>query len=96
VADYRFVDTWPTDTGVDWWNECRTKLNVVIDAYNEWQVDGFPVERRQRVVAMIRLGLQTIGQRDGGSSYREELEGMLAFVERNTGADRHRRTGDRQ
>ena len=76
-VDYEFEEKWNIDTPIEWWNECRTELNKIIDVYNQWQLDGFKEEEKQHLVANITFGMQTIGQRDGGSGYLETLEKMM-------------------
>ena len=79
--EYRFEEAWPANTGIGWWDESRTKLNTIIDAYNQWQLDGFDEGASERVRAKIIFGIQTFAEEDGGSNYRELLEKMLTFVE---------------
>ena len=82
-TNYNFVEEWPTDSPIKWWNEGRTKLNVIIKAYNQWQIDGFNSEEATRLRAQIICGLQTFTQKDGGSKWGKELRGMLEFVDEN-------------
>lgn len=42
--------------------------------------DDFDIEKSKLVLAKIEYGKQTIGSRDGGSGYMEELEKMEEFV----------------
>ena len=80
-TEYNFVSEWPTGTGIDWWDAGRTELNVIIKAYNQWQIDGFDAEEAVRLRAQIICGVQTFASRDGGGGWRDELEGMLQSVE---------------
>jgi len=60
---------------------CRIELNKIIECYNTWQMeDDFDIEKSKLVLAKIEYGKQTIGSRDGGSGYMEELEKMEEFV----------------
>lgn len=78
---YRFVKKWDEDTNITWWKECRIELNKIIECYNDWQItDDFDENRAKFVLAKIEYGKQTIGSRDGGSGYMEELEQMEEFV----------------
>ena len=80
--NYNFVEEWDTNSTIKWWNEGRTKLNVIIKAYNQWQTDGFNVEEGIRLRTQIIQGLQGFTQEDGGSGSKwgKELRGMLEFV----------------
>ncbi len=79
--EYKFKDRWSENTGIGWWNECRRELNKIIDFYNTWQMeDNFSEEKAKLVLAKIEYGKQTIGSRDGGDYYLQELEDMEQFV----------------
>jgi len=79
--EYKFVKKWDEDTNITWWKECRIELNKIIECYNTWQMeDDFDIEKSKLVLAKIEYGKQTIGSRDGGSGYMEELEKMEEFV----------------
>lgn len=79
--NYKFVKRWDEDTTITWWKECRIELNKIIDSYNAWQIDDdFDIEKSKRLLAKIEYGKQTIGSRDGGSGYMEDLEQMEEFV----------------
>jgi len=80
-TEYNFVEEWPTDTDIPWWNEGRAKLNEIIKPYNQWQIDGFDAEQGIRLRAQIICGMQTFATRDGGGGWLDELRGMLQFVE---------------
>lgn len=83
MITYKFLEEWDEDVGVTWWKTSRTKLNVIIRMYNQWQIDGFPDSEKQKLLANIEFGIQTIGSQDGGLGYREELQKMRDFVEQN-------------
>ena len=79
--EYKFKDTWNEDTDIPWQKECRGKLNKIIEVYNNWQIDyDVDKEKSKVVLAKIEYGKQTIGSRDGGSGYRDELDEMEEFV----------------
>ena len=79
--EYKFIKKWDENTSIDWWNECRKELNKIIDCYNNWQIeDDFSEEKAKIVLAKIEYGKQTIGSRDGGGGYWDELDEMEKFV----------------
>lgn len=77
---YKFENKWDEDVNMSWWKSSRIELNKIIDAYNEWQIDGFDKDKSNRVLALIEYGKQTIGSRDGGEGYFEVLLRMQSFV----------------
>ena len=77
---YKFMELWNEDTEISWWKECRTALNLIIQEYNDWQIDGFDHDRAVKVNAKIEHGIQTIGNKDGGACYMEDLIEMQSFV----------------
>ena len=82
--EYNFIKKWNEDSPIEWWNECRIELNKIIDVYNKWQMeDDFDEDKSKLVLAKIEYGKQTIGVRDGGSGYLEQLEEMEDFVKNN-------------
>ena len=79
--EYNFKNKWYLTTEIDWWNECRKELNEIIDCYNNWQKeDNFSEEKSVLLLAKIEYGKQTIGSRDGGSEYWNDLDEMEKFV----------------
>lgn len=77
---YKFMELWNEDTEISWWKECRTALNLIIQEYNDWQIEGFDHDRAIKVNAKIEYGIQTIGNKDGGVRYMEDLIEMQFFV----------------
>lgn len=82
--NYYFKQKWDEDVPIDWWKESRIELNKIIDAYNYWQIEGFSRDKAIQILGFIEYGKQTIGSKDGGSGYLEELEDMERFVELNS------------
>jgi hypothetical protein len=82
--NYYFKQKWDENVPIEWWKECRIELNKIIDVYNYWQIEGFSRDKAIQVLAFIEYGKQTIGSRDGGSGYLEELEDMERFVQLNS------------
>lgn len=41
------------NTNIEWWNVNRRKLNEVIHAFNQWQINGFSTHGRAVVEAMV-------------------------------------------
>ena len=80
---YKFISKWSENTDIKWWNEARRELNIIITAYNQWQIDGFKEEELERLRALFEYGKQTIGSMDGGSRYFEAIEEMEEFVNFN-------------
>jgi hypothetical protein len=79
-----FLEEWSETTGINWWNEGRKKLNKIIRKFNKWQrVHDFDPEKSRKLLSRIEEGKQTIGAKDGGSGYLEELEKMESFVNQN-------------
>lgn len=78
--EYKFKTKWDENTDISWWKLSRIELNKIIDAYNNWQIEGFQKDVTQVVFAKIQYGKQTIGSQNGGSGYLEELEEMEDFV----------------
>ena len=71
---------WDVKTDIDWWNTSRKKLNKIIDAYNNWQINGFDIDKSKKLLSKITYGKETIGSQDGGSGYWDELNEMENFV----------------
>lgn len=82
-SEYQFLKEWPEDSPIGWWNAGRKQLNIVIRAYNQWQLGGFDADGATKLRAQIIYGMQTFADRDGGGGWMEELEKMLQFVEEN-------------
>ena len=82
--NYYFKQKWSEDVPIDWWRQSRIELNKIIDIYNYWQIGGFSRDEAKKVLSYIEYGKQTIGSKDGGSGYLEELEDMEQFVELNS------------
>lgn len=83
MKEYRFVKEWDEDCDIQWWKECRIELNKIIKKYNKWQYKhDFDGKKALKLLALIEYGKQTIGNRDGGSGYLEELLGMEGFVKK--------------
>ncbi len=81
MENYRFVTLWDEDTNIDWQKKSRIELNAIIKFYNTWQMEyNFDADKATIVLAKIVYGKQTIGAKDGGSGYLEELEKMEEFV----------------
>lgn len=80
MSEYQFVQEWPEDSPIEWWNAGRKQLNIVIRAFNQWQIDGFEKDEVKKLRAQIIHGMQTFATRDGGN-WMAELQGMLDFVE---------------
>ncbi len=80
----KFKSKWDETSPIGWWNECRKELNKIIDCYNTWQMEhNFSEEKSKEVLVKIEYGKQTIGSRDGGSGYWDELDEMEQFVKSN-------------
>lgn len=77
----QFVEKWPRGTGIQWWDECRSELNAIIEAYNQWQIDGMSPDGKQKVLNLIEYGKQILGTKDGGGGYHQQLVEMQTFVE---------------
>lgn len=75
---YKFITPWPETTNIGWQINGRRSLNKVIDAFNQWQIDGFG--DATTLLALIEHGKQTYAAQDGGSGYMDELETMLHFI----------------
>lgn len=75
---YKFVTEWDTNISVPHWVKDRQALNKIINAYNEWQIDGFKCNKQQKVLALIEFGYQTFAVDNEG--YLNILEPMEAFV----------------
>jgi len=81
MPEIQFVEEWATNTPIDWWNDCRKKLNKVIRRYNKWQTKkDFDAGYGIKLLALIRHGQDTIGSRDGGSGYRSLLDNMEKHI----------------
>ena len=79
--EYQFEAEWDENTDIEWWNKGRRELNVAIRQYNEWQIEGKDEQEKKRLLARIEYGIQTYGQRDGGSTWLEVLQRMKKYVE---------------
>lgn len=81
MIKYKFQNEWnPEEAVCEWQRDGRTKLNKIIQIYNQWQIDGFPQEEKQRLLANIEYGIQTFASEDGCSGYRDVLYKMQQFV----------------
>jgi hypothetical protein len=81
----QYFNEWSEKSSIAWWNEGRSKLNIVIRLVNDWTLDGCPRDGVSRLLCRIDMGLQTFGAEDGGSCWAECLEGMLAYVTERSG-----------
>lgn len=74
--ELRFVKRWhstdPTISGST--RVAREELNGIIDMYNQWQLDGRPIDRIDKLLRYIEYGLQLLDA-------EEELTGMKKYVE---------------
>lgn len=83
---YNFKRLWPTNTSISWWYEGRSLLNVVIERYNQWQLDGFNPGEVTPLIALIEYArAQLEPHRDGGSEWFREMDEMEAFVREAAG-----------
>jgi len=81
MPEIQLVEEWATDTEIDWWNDCRKKMNKVIRKYNKWQMKkDFDAAYGTKLLVLVRHGKDTIGSRDGGSGYLEELDKMERHI----------------
>lgn len=79
--EYKFKIKWDEDTDITWWKTSRIELNKIISEYNAWQIDhDFDMSLVKPLLAKIEYGKQTIGSRDGGSGYWDELDEMEKFI----------------
>ncbi len=81
--EYKFKEKWDENTDINWWKESRIELNKIIEIYNNWQIEGCGSIRAKFLLTKIEYGKQTIGARDGGSGYFDELDEMETFVKEN-------------
>lgn len=78
---YNFKKLWPTNTDIWWWDEGRSALNIVIERYNQWQLNGFDPNEVTPLLAFIEYTrAQLEHRRDGGSEWFREMDEMEAFV----------------
>ena len=88
MPNIQLIEEWPTNTRIAWWNDCRKKLNKVIRKYNKWQLKrDFDVAYGTELLALVRHGKNTIGSRDGGGGYKEELVRMEMHILSVTGGE---------
>lgn len=79
--DFRLVEEWDEHIGISWWKACRTKLNVVIRLYNNWQTEkGFDPAEGRILIAHLKNCKEEMPE-NGGSGYIEEIDNMIEFVE---------------
>lgn len=82
MKEYRFVGKWDENCDIQWRKECRIELNKIIKKYNKWQYKhDFDRKKALKLLTLIEYGKQTIGSRNGGSGYLEQLLDMEKFVE---------------
>lgn len=81
----RFLNEWPEDTAIAWWNEGRARLNTLIRAHNALQKEAAlgadAAGAAKRLLLDLEEARQTWAARDGGGGWRDELDGMTAAVE---------------
>jgi len=77
----RYFDRWPTDTGINWWDEGRKELNKAISLVNDWTLSGCPEEDADKILKHLDMGLQTFGVQDGGESWADELRKMQQYIQ---------------
>lgn len=76
----KYFTKWPENTPIDWWNEGRKQLNVIIDKVNAWTLNGAPVEDAALLLRHIDMGLQTFAAQDGGGGWADELREMQQYI----------------
>jgi hypothetical protein len=79
-----------TEETTGWWLENRLKINEVIEAFNNWQIDGFDLHRRDVVEAMItraRRFSNERGDRCFSDWQLETLDEMQAHIDQNKKED---------
>ena len=70
---------------IDWWNEERKKLNVIIRSVNKWTLDGCPEDRVARLLRQIDMGLQTFAAPGCGGDWGDDLLEMQSYITGKTG-----------
>lgn len=82
MKTYQFEDEWSEDaTNIEWQKVGRRKLNHLIHLFNEWQIKGCLQGDKQELLARLEHGVQTFGQQDGGSGWRDVICRMQQYVE---------------
>jgi len=73
---YRFVEPWHvTFRDLD----SISKLNALIDEYNDWQLDGFAKWKQEILFAHLVYATQTWASHSS-DSIKREIDGMKDFV----------------
>lgn len=78
-----YLEEWDENTGINWWNDGRKKLNKVIRKFNQWQINGMTEKKKIKLLSKIDHGKQTFGSWDGGSGYWDELDKMEDYIKNN-------------
>ncbi len=73
--DYNFIKRWPENSPIDRWNYDRIQLNIIIDAFNEWQISGGD---KHILLSKIEFGIQILGEES--DAYYRELIKMKNYV----------------
>lgn len=83
----KYFDEWLTNTPIDWWNDGRNRLNIIIRVVNEWTINGADKDQAAKILRNVDMGLQTFAKRDGGSGWEEELKGMRSYIKNRCGLE---------
>jgi hypothetical protein len=75
-----YFDEWSETSPIEWWNEGRKKLNVLIRMANDWTLNGKPEEEKTMMLRKIDMGKQTFAKQEENGGWWEELEKIEKYV----------------
>ncbi|WP_124115421.1 hypothetical protein [Paenibacillus xylanexedens] len=82
--NFKLIEELDTDTGIDWWNSNRERVNVVIRSFNDWQITHRFDEWEGRVVIAKAEACERYGESNDFSCWQYEiLSDIKDFVRSN-------------
>ncbi len=72
------IQEWPTNTGIEWQDAGRKRLNILIQRYNEIECS------RAHLALDIEAAKHDFASQDGASGWREEMDRMIESLSKET------------
>lgn len=81
MKDPLFIKQWEM-TEIDRWNRDREKLNSAIIAFNNWQLENSPEEKKDDVLMQIAYAEQMLDDQSN-EMYLKEISKMRMLINRS-------------
>lgn len=81
MKDPIFIKQWEM-TEINRWNRDREKLNSAITAFNNWQLEDYPEEKKDYVLMQIAYAEQMLDDQNN-ETYLKEISKMKMLVNRS-------------